>query len=108
MIRPILQFCDMDRWLNGEAHACVFDPAVGLIGEGIFGILIGGGLYLALYFAGGGRATTPTVVTVLLAALLFPVLPGAYVGIAWSMLLVGAAAALLQTFQKYILSPSTT
>jgi hypothetical protein len=103
----ILQACRTDKWLTGDWHSCVFNPVPGLVGEGIFGLLIGGALYIALYFAGDGDATTATVVTILIASLLFPVLPSAYVGIAWSALLVGGAAALLQTLQKYVLSPST-
>jgi hypothetical protein len=103
----ILQACGIDKWIAGDWHNCIFSPVVGLVGEGIFGVLIGASLWIALYFAGGGSTTTPTVVTILLATIMFPVLPASYYGIAWSMLLVGAAAAILQSMQKYALSPST-
>jgi hypothetical protein len=44
----------------------------------------------------------------LLASALFPLLPGDLRGIAWAVLFVGAAAAILQSAQKYLLNPSTT
>lgn len=99
--------CDTSQWINGDWHSCLFDPVVSLIGEGTFGLLVAAGIWTALYLAGNGSTTTPTVVMILLATITFPVLPAAYSGIAWSILLVGAAAAIMQAMQKYVLSPAT-
>lgn len=107
MTRTLLQTCDISRWINGDWHTCLFQPVTGLVGEATFGVLVGVGLWAALYLAGGGRTTTPTVVCILVATILFPALPSGFAGIAWSVLLVGAAAALLQGMQKYVLSPAT-
>jgi hypothetical protein len=100
--------CDTSSWIAGDWHTCLFEPTTSLIGEPTFGVLIGVGIYGSMYVAGGGDMTTPTVVTILLATLMFPLLPGGFSGIAWAVLLVGAAAAILQVMQKYVLSPATT
>jgi hypothetical protein len=99
--------CDINTWIDGTWHRCIFDPMTALVGEGLFGLLIGAGLWAGLYFGGGGSPTTPTVVVIIVSTLLFPILPEAYVGIAWSMLVVGAAAVALQTLQKYVFDPTT-
>jgi len=99
--------CDITRWISGEWHSCLFDPVTSLIGEGTFGLIVAAGLWTALYLAGNGSPTTPTVVMILLATIAFPVIPAAYSGIAWSILLIGAAAAIMQAMQKYVLSPAT-
>jgi hypothetical protein len=100
--------CTVNEWIVGDWFRCLFDPTVGLVGAPTMGFLVGVGVWSALYLAGGGRTTTPTVVTILLAATLFPLIPTAFNGIAWTVLLVGASAAVLQTMQKYVLSPATT
>lgn len=103
----VLQACGVDGWLSGSWGDCIWQPVTGLLGAPVFGLLLGTAIYGSLYIAAGGRATTATVVTILLASVLFPVLPSAYLGIAWTVLFVGAVAALLQAGQKYVLSPST-
>jgi|APHM01.1.fsa_nt_gi hypothetical protein len=100
--------CGVDQWILGDWHRCLFEPITSLIGEPTFGVLIGIGIYGSMYVAGGGDMTTPTVVTILLATLMFPLLPGGFSGIAWAVLLVGAAGSILQVMQKYVLSPATT
>lgn len=108
MTSILLQTCGATDYIQGDWHRCTFEPVVSIIGEPLFGLLLGGVVYLSFYLAGGGRTAAPTVVTILLAALLFPILPGQYVGIGWATLFVGAAAAIFQTLQKYVLSPATT
>jgi hypothetical protein len=104
----LLQACRADQWLSGDVGPCLYEPITSIAGEGFFGVMIGGSVYLSLYFAGGGRATTATVVTILLASAMFPLLPGDFSGIAWAVLFVGGTAAVLQSAQKYVLNPSTT
>jgi len=103
----LLQVCKPTGWINGDWQSCLFGPTTSLIGEGVWGLLIGAGLWTALYLAGGGSSTTPTVVTIILASILFPTLPAAYSGIAWSILVVGAVGAAMQALQKYFLSEGT-
>jgi len=99
--------CGIDKWLSGTWHSCIFDPVTGLVGEGVFGLVIGSAIWAAMYFGGGGNPTTPTVVVILFATLLFPILPEAYLGIAWTILLVGGVGVAIQGLQKYVLSPAT-
>lgn len=100
--------CDPEAWFTGDWHSCIFEPVPALIGEPAFGMIVGGAMFVALYFAGGGRTATPTAITILLATVLFPLLPGDVRGIAWTILFLGAVAAGVQVAQKYILNPSTT
>lgn len=102
-----MSICSIDRWIQGDWHTCMFDPITGLVGEGTFGVLVAGALWAALYLGGNGSPTTPTVVMILLATIAFPVIPAAYNGIAWSILLIGGVAALVQVMQKYVLDPAT-
>jgi len=99
--------CDITRWIGGEWHTCLFSPIVNLVGEATFGLLVGAGLWTVLYLAGGGRSSTPTVVVMLLGTIMFPALPAQFRGVAWTILVIGAAGALLQVMQKYVLDPST-
>lgn len=104
---PTYSSCSVDQWILGDWFNCLFEPTAGLIGIPTMGFLIGSGLWAALYLAGGGRTTTPTIVLILLATALFPLIPDGFNGLAWSVLLVGATAAILQSMQKYVLSPAT-
>jgi uncharacterized membrane protein YedE/YeeE len=107
MIEP-LQICEPSGWITGDWHSCVFNPLVAATGEGLFGVIVGGSAWLALYFAGNGRMETPTAVIILAAPLLFAVLPGGMGELAYGVITVGIAAAFLQGLQKYVLNPSTT
>lgn len=107
MTTLLLQVCQPTRWINGDWQSCLFGPTTALVGEGVWGLMIGAAVWTALFLAGGGAPTTATVVTILLASVLFPVLPGAYVGVAWTILAVGGTAALLQVMQKYVLAEGT-
>lgn len=107
MGRIVLQACGMESWINGDWRSCIFDPVTGLIGDAAFGLLVASGLYFSLYLAGGGDIRTPTVVSILLGGALFTMLPGAYTGLAQSLLVIGIGAVFLQIAQRYILDPST-
>jgi len=100
--------CSLEEWALGDWHNCVFDPVPALIGEPLFGLLVGSGLWLSMYFAAGGKTSTPTAVILLVSTLVFPILPGGMVGIAKGILIIGVAAAIMQVLQKYVLNPATT
>jgi hypothetical protein len=102
------QICSQADWLTGDWHACFIDPMTGIVGVGLFGLLVGGALWTSLYFAGGGSTATPTAVCILVGSALFPILPGGMVGVATGAITIGVAAAFFQVLQKYVLNPSTT
>jgi hypothetical protein len=102
-----LQICTTEEWLLGEWHSCIFDPMTGIVGEPLFALLVGSAMWTSLYFAGSGGMATPTAVTILVGAILFPILPGGMVGVAYGAVTIGVAAAFFQVLQKYVLNPST-
>lgn len=71
-------------------------------GQAVFGLLIGGALIAALYFAGGGHPAAPTVGTVLLGSALVPVLPAAYAKLAYSILVLGLAFGVMSFGRTYV------
>lgn len=99
--------CALNRWITGDWFACMFDPVTATTGETGFGLLVGATLIMALYLAGDGSMATPSVAIILFAGVMVPVLPGAYVGVAQGVAIIGVFAALLAVGQKYVLSPST-
>jgi hypothetical protein len=104
---PVAQICSVGDWLTGEWHSCMIDPVVGVTGVALFGLLVGSAMWISLYFAGGGDTSTPTAVTILVGSVLFPILPGGMVGIAYGALTIGVSAAFFQVLQKYVLNPTT-
>lgn len=99
--------CGLDKWIAGEWHRCLFEPVTALTGDALFGLMVGSGLWIAFYFAAGGSIAAPTAALILVASLLFPILPGSFIGIAYGVLLIGVAAAVLNVMQRYVLNPST-
>lgn len=85
----------------GECALPQLVAAVG--GEQMFGVLIGLPLLAGLWLAGDGDLTTPATVTVLVGGVLFPLLPGTYLGIARTVAFLGLAAAVLAVIEKYYL-----
>jgi hypothetical protein len=100
--------CGVNEWATGDWHNCVFEPVPAIIGDGAFGLVVGAGVFLAFYLAGGGRMPAPTAITIILATFLFPLLPGSLGSIAWAVLFIGGTAAAVQAAQKYVLNPTTT
>jgi hypothetical protein len=97
--------CDISAWITGDWSRCLFDPAVIGAPTTVFGLIVGGGVMFSFYVAGRSIAT-PTVLLILLSSILIPVLPGAYVGIANGLAVVGVMAAVFALLQKYVMSPS--
>jgi len=91
--------------MTGEWHRCMFDSGVIGAPETVFGLIVGGGLLASFYIAGKGIAT-PTVLLILLAGIMIPVLPGAYVGIANAIAVMGVMSAVFLLLQKYVMSPA--
>jgi len=69
----------------------------------MFGLLLGGSLIAGLWLAGDGDLATPAAVTVLVGGVLFPILPGGYLGIARTVAFLGLVAVILAVLEKYYL-----
>jgi hypothetical protein len=83
---------------------CVLPQVVAAVGsEQMFGLLLGGSLIAGLWLAGDGDLATPAAVTVLVGGVLFPILPGGYLGIARTVAFLGLVAVILAVLEKYYL-----
>lgn len=97
--------CDIASWLSGSWHTCVFGNPTAAIGEPLFGLFFGGVTILGMYLASGGKMDSAAVLTILLGALMVPVLPGGVVGAAYVIVVMGVAAGVISVAQKYMLNP---
>ncbi len=97
--------CEISAWATGDWHRCMFSPEVLGAPETVFGLIVAGGLLASFYIAGRGIAT-PTVLLILLSSIMIPVLPGAYVGIANAIAVMGVTSAVFLLLQKYVMSPA--
>jgi hypothetical protein len=87
-----------------DLFGCAMDTIVGAFGgPGVFGLLVGGVLILALFLAGNGNITTPAVVLVLIGGVTFPLLTGSYGAIARSFTFLALAAAVFAVLRRYVL-----
>ena len=90
-------------WVEGKWMTGLFDPLIGQLGQGLFGLLLGGAVFLGFYFAGDGDFASPTVVLMLFAGLLFPLLPGGLQGIAWVVVFIGLTSGIMAVLQKHVI-----
>lgn len=116
MIDAVLERLAASVVLQSDALSCytsegsdMYGCAIGeltaaLGGQSTFGFLVGGTILLSIYIAGDGDLAAPTVLTILLGGLLFPILPGAYAKMAWAIIFVGLVAGGLSIANKYLLS----
>jgi hypothetical protein len=104
-VTPLQSEIALGDYLGGNdmLQAALDDLVFAAGGEAIFGLLVGGVLILALWIAGDGDLATPSVTTVLVGALMFPLLPGTYLTIARVITFLGLTAAILAAVEKYYL-----
>lgn len=102
MIPVLLQACEPSEFLS-DAMGCTFGPVTGLIGEGMFGLMLSGVLLLAFYIAGNRGLAGPSVLLILISGMAIPILPGSYAGIAWTMAFVGVAAGIVSIGSRRML-----
>jgi len=103
---PLQGEISLDDYTNPGADLLaevLADLVAGAGSEAIFGVLVGGVLILSLWLAGDGDLATPSVMTVLVGGVLFPVLPGTYLGIARAVTFLGLVGAILAAVEKYYL-----
>lgn len=105
MTRWLLQtgFDGIDTWASGDWEAALFDGITGLIGEGAFGLLIGSVLIISFWLAGDRGLAAPAIVTTLLGAMMFPILPANFQGIAWTVVFIGITGAVFSVMKRYVL-----
>jgi len=81
---------------------CVLDgvfnagPSPALIGLGISGVML-----TSFYIAGDGNIVVPAVMLILFAGIVAAMLPAQFVGLAYSMMVIGGAAAAFSAYARY-------
>lgn len=93
----------LDTWGSGDWEAAIFDGITGLIGEGAFGVLIGSVLIVSFWLAGDRGLAAPAIVTTLLGAMMFPILPANFQGIAWTVVFVGISGGFFAVMKRHVL-----
>jgi Na+-transporting NADH:ubiquinone oxidoreductase subunit NqrB len=96
-------FDGIDAWGSGEWEDAIFGDIVALIGEGAFAVLIGATLIVSFWLGGDRDLAAPSIATVLLGALMFPLLPANFVGIAWAVVFIGITGAFFAVMRRYVL-----
>jgi hypothetical protein len=102
LLEAVLQ-STLDNWGSGAWEEAIFGPVVALIGEGVFGVLVGAVLIISMWLAGDRGLAAPAVTTILLGALMFPILPANFVGIGWAVVFVGLAGGFFAVLKEYAL-----
>jgi hypothetical protein len=100
----LLQAAPISDWLNGNWNDAIFDPVPDLIGEGLWGVLIVGVLVVAFYVAGDSSIAAPTVLSMLIAAIAIPLLPGTYLGYFNALVIIGFTVAVYTTYRRFTAS----
>lgn len=103
-ITTALQAAPIEDWANGDWHSAIFDPVPGLIGEGLYAVFVVGVLVLAFYVAGDSSIAGPTVLSMLLASLAIPLLPGMYASWLNAVVIIGMTVAVYSVYRRYTLS----
>lgn len=100
----MMQVCSPDGWINGNWMSCMFDPITGLIGEGLFALLLVGCVVGAFWLANPERSpAAPAIALMLLSGLAMPLLPGQYSGIAFTVMFLGLAAGIMSVAGRWVL-----
>lgn len=87
---------------DSGVYECVID---GMFTAGpapeLMGLLLGGTLLTSLYIAGKGTVSVPAVVTILVGAVLVPLLPAQYVTLAYTVVVMGIVVALFAMWTRF-------
>ena len=83
-------------WAQG-AQGDLFQCAL----DGLFGLVVAGTLVTSLYIAGDGTIVVPAVVTILLGAVMVPILPPQFQLFAYSIVALGIVAAGLAVWTRF-------
>lgn len=87
---------------------CSIDLLIaGAQGEFVLGLMLGGGLMVGFYNAGGGSLAAPSVLVALIGGILFPLLPASLTTVATTLMFLGLVGAILTLLKKYVMQPGT-
>jgi len=87
---------------EGDLAQCALDGVMGAgPAPGLIGFTMAGVLMTSLYIAGDGTVIVPAVVTILLGAVLVPMLPPQYVTLAYTVVVIGITAAAFGAYTRY-------
>ena len=88
--------------VDGDMTACVVD---GIFGAGpapsLMGLLLSGTLLTSLYLAGDGSIVVPAIITILLGSAMIPILPAQFVTLAYTVMVIGTAAAIFGVWTRF-------
>ncbi len=76
------------------------------MGEPLFGLFIGGIVFMLLYSASGGRIGVPAIILTLASGWLLSEVPPQYRSMVIAIVIVGIAAGVFSISQKYFLRPN--
>jgi len=76
------------------------------MGEPLFGLFIGGIVFMMLYSASGGRIGVPAIILTLASGWLLSEVPPQYRSMVIAIVIVGIAAGVFSISQKYFLRPN--
>ena len=85
---------------------CVFPGLASAVGgsDALFGLFLGAGILVPMWVADDeGRLGPPAVLLILLGGSLLPMLPGNMRGAAWTVIILGVAAAIAVVANRYVL-----
>lgn len=92
-------------YFGGDALNCLLEQLVSAFGgEALFGVLAAAVIFTVFYIASEGDLATPTVALILTGTVFVGMLPGRYNTIAYSVVVIGLAAAVWQVAKQYVLS----
>ena len=67
----------------------------------LMGLLMSGVLLTTLYIAGDGSIAVPAVITILLGSAMIPILPAQFVTLAYTVMIMGTAAAVFSVWTRF-------
>lgn len=94
----------LECWVDPDRNMarCAVEEYRSPIGNALFGLIIGGIVMLPMYVASDGSLGVTAVITTLLGGALVPMLPGAYQGIALTIMLLGLVGSVFAVGVKYV------
>jgi len=101
MLDVLLQL-DPSHWTQGDWFRAIFEPYRLVLGEALLGTVLAGALIVGFWIY-SGDIVLPSILVLLLGGILTAILPGAVVGIARVMIVLGLTAALLAAARRYVL-----
>lgn len=88
---------------NSDLLQCSLDDLASSVGgQAMFGFLVGGMLITGFYVASNGGLATASTLTAVIGALMIPALPPTYQGIAFIIIFLGIAGAVMSGLDKYV------